>query len=162
MAESARYVEKTRTWQDNWNNVIRRVLFQDSKLKELMLVPDGTDILKFQDKYFIRDGSTDELLTNEKVRVVHHDDQGFDTSNNHVRGKYKNFDIYVSEDVEHTATTDRLQSRQILIAERIKYLLLRKWNCENLHFQYEDEYDLWTKTVGYKMYRLTFFYKTTV
>ena len=39
MAESARYVEKTRTWQDNWNNVIRRVLFQDSKLKELMLVP---------------------------------------------------------------------------------------------------------------------------
>lgn len=28
------YVEKTRTWNDNWNNVIRNVLFQDEKLKQ--------------------------------------------------------------------------------------------------------------------------------
>lgn len=27
------YVEKTRTWDDNWNNVIRKILFQDEKLK---------------------------------------------------------------------------------------------------------------------------------
>ena len=27
------YVEKTRTWNDNWNNVIRDVLFPDIKLK---------------------------------------------------------------------------------------------------------------------------------
>ena len=162
MAESARYVEKTRTWQDNWNNVIRYVIFPDTKLKELMLVPEGTDIVKFLDKYFIRDGSTDELLTNEKVRIVCHDDEGFYTPNKNVHGKYKTFDIYLSEDVEHTVDTDRLRSRQVMIAERIKYLLLRYRNCQNLHFEYEDEYDLWTKTVGYKMYRLTFFYKTTV
>lgn len=41
-----------------------------------MLVPEGTDALTFIDKYFIRDISTDELLTNEKVRVVHGDMQG--------------------------------------------------------------------------------------
>ena len=28
------YVEKTRTWNDNWNNVIRDVLFPDEKLKQ--------------------------------------------------------------------------------------------------------------------------------
>lgn len=162
MAFADRYVEKTRTWQDNWNNVVRNVLFQDDKLKELMLVPVGTDIMTFQKKYFIRDGATDELLTNEKARVVYHDDEGFPTGNKKVRGKYKNFDIFVSEEVEHTADVDRLRSRQVMIAERIKYLLLRQRVCEHLAFQYEDEYDMWTKTVGYKEYRLTLFYKTTV
>lgn len=29
-----RTVEKTRTWNDNWNNAIRYVLFKDEKLKE--------------------------------------------------------------------------------------------------------------------------------
>lgn len=28
------YTEKTRTWQDDWNNIIRYVLFPDTKLKE--------------------------------------------------------------------------------------------------------------------------------
>ena len=162
MAEAERYVWKQRTWQDNWNNVVREIIYPDEVLKELMLVPEDVDIVTFTDKYFIRDGSTDELLTNEKVRIVHHDAQGFPTGNPHVRGKYREFDIFVSEDEEHTATDDWLQSRQILIAERLKYLLLRNRNCQNLRFEYEDEYDMWCKTVGYKMYRLTFYYKTTV
>lgn len=162
MPLSERYVKKTRTWQDNWNNVVREEIFPDKELKKLMMVPPDTDIVKFTDKYFIRDGSTDELLTNEKVRIVHHDTEGFDTFNPGVKGKYREFDIYVSEDVEHTATKDWLQSRQVLIAERLKYLLLRKKYCQNIRFWYQDEYDMWTKTVGYKMYRLTFFYKTTI
>lgn len=162
MAFADRYVEKSRTWQDNWNNVVRNVLFPDDKLKELMMVPTGTDIVTFQKKYFIRDGSTDELLTTEKVRIVTHDDPGSWTFNKGVNVKYKCFDIYCSEDVEHTADVDRLKSRQVLVAERIKYLLLRQKVCEHIHFEYEDEYDLWTKTVGYKLYRLTFFYKTTI
>lgn len=29
-----RTVEKTTTWKDNWNNVIRDVLFEDEKLRE--------------------------------------------------------------------------------------------------------------------------------
>lgn len=162
MATSDRYVEKTRTWHDNWNNVVRNVIFPDQKLKELMMIPEGTDIVKFMEKYFIRDGSTDELLTDEKVRIVHRDDLGFGTFNPNVRGKYHSFDIFIKENEEHTASDDWLQSRQVLIAERLKYLLLRHRNCEQLRFRYEDEYDLWCKTVGYKMYRLTVFYKVTV
>ena len=102
-----------------------------------------------------------ELITDEKVRIVAYDEEGSETWNSNVRVKYKNFDIFVKEDVEHTADVDRLRSRQILIAERIKYLLLRQPVVENLRFHYEDEYDQWTKTVGYKMYKVTFFYKTT-
>ena len=163
MALSDRYVVKERTWNDNWNNVIRNVLFEDKVLLDLMLVPKDTDIVKFRDKYFIRDGSTDELLTNEKVRIVWHDEKmNRGLGSRKVFGHFKNFDIYVSEDVEYTATKDRLQSRQVLIAERIKYLLLRQHNCQNLHFEYEDEYDNWTKTVGYKLYKVIFFYITTV
>ena len=162
MAFADRYVVKNRTWQDNWNNVVRNEIFPDKELKKLMLVPVGTDMARFTDKYFIRDGSTDELLTNEKVRIVHHDAEGFETFNPGVKGKYRQFDIFVSEDVEHTASKDWLQSRQVLIAERLKYLLLRKQTCQNIRFRYQDEYDMWTKTVGYKMYRLTFFYKVTV
>ena len=128
-----------------------------------MLVPKGTDILTFTEKYFIRDSSTDELLTNEKVRVTHSDTQGLRSANKYVHGKYKHFDIFVSEDVEHTATRDTLHSRQVLIAQRIKELLLsRESRKYGITFSYEDEFDLWTKTVGYKLYHIVFFYMTNV
>ena len=163
MAEADRYVEKERTWDDNWNNVIRNVLWTDQKLKELMMIPENADIREFRDRYFIRDGSTDELLTNEKVRIVWHDDAvSRGLGSKQVHGNFKTFDIYVNKDEEFTATNDRLKSRKVMIAERIKYLLLRKRNCQNLRFNYEDEYDSWTKTVGYVLYKLTFFYITTV
>lgn len=128
-----------------------------------MLVPEGTDILTFIEKYFLRDSSTDELLTNEKVRITHSDTQGLRSTNKYVHGKYKHFDIFVSEDVEHTATRDKLQSRQVLIAQRIKELLLSK-ECRKygISFSYEDEFDLWTKTIGYKLYHIVFFYMTNV
>lgn len=127
-----------------------------------MLVPEGTDILTFITKYFIRDVSTDELVTTEKVRIVHSDMQGFSTGNPHVRGKYKQFDIFVKEDYEHNASNDTLQSRQVLIAQRIKELLLQKKFMYGLSFKFEDEYDLWTKTIGYKLYHIVFYYKTSV
>lgn len=57
---------------------------------------------------------------------------------------------------------DRLKSRAALIAERLKYLLLKDQHICHLHFQFEDEFDMWTKVVGYKRYHITFSYKTTV
>jgi hypothetical protein len=37
-------VEKIKTWNDNWNDVIRNVFFKDDKLKELMMVGEDTNI----------------------------------------------------------------------------------------------------------------------
>ena len=107
-----RYTEKTRTWKDNWNNVIRDVLFQDDVLMELMMIPEGTTITKFIEKYFVEDDeSTTEILTDEMVRIVYHGSEGADFGNPNVKSRYKEFDIYVKKEALHTATRDRLQNR---------------------------------------------------
>lgn len=157
-----RAVEKTRTWKDNWNNIIRDVLFADERQRDLMLLPNKCTIIDFIDKYFIEDENTDELLTNEKVRISYYDSEGRDTGNKNVRLKYKEFDIYVKKDVLHTATQDRLQNRYDLIADRLKYLLLKDEHVCCMHFEYEDEHNLFTKMIGYKRYHISFSYKTTV
>ena len=155
------YVEKIKTWDDNWNDVIRYILFPDAKLKELMMVPPKTTIVQFIDKYFINSAASDELLSDEKVRIVYYDTKGKNYGQKNVYLKYKEFDIYVREEFLYTATNDRLKSRAALIAERIKYLLLKKNSACGLHFCYEDEYALWTKTVGYRRDHLVFSYNTT-
>lgn len=157
-----RYVEKTKTWDDNWNDVIRTVFFKDDVLKSLMLVPEKTPIVPFVTKYLLEDAAPDALLTTEDVRVSHYDSQGYETGNKNVIRKFKEFDIYVKESVQYNATNDRIKSRCKLIAERIKYLLLREPIVCGLHFDFRDEYDLWTKTVGYKRYHLTFAYRVSV
>lgn len=158
-----RYVEKQVSWKDNWNNIIRDVFFVDTKLRELMLVPEDCTIIQFIDKYFIEDENTDELLTEEKVRISYYDSEGRDSGNLHVKNKYKEFDIYVRKDVLHTATADRLQNRYDLIAERLKYLLLKNYHICNMHFECEDAgFNLFTKMIGYKRFHIVFSYKTTV
>lgn len=157
-----RYVEKTRTWDDDWNEVIRTVFFKDEELKKLMLIPEKTTIVQFITKYFMQDASIDALLTTEDVRVNHYDTRGYDTGNKNVIRKQKEFDIYVKESDLYNATNDRIKSRAMLIAERIKYLLLRQSYICGLHFDFRDEYDLWTKTVGYQRYHLVFAYRISV
>ena len=112
------YTQKIQTWKDNWNDVIRYVIFKDAPLKELMLIPENTSIVNFIDKYFIQNEVGDEILCDEKVRVVYYDSKGKDTGNKGVRLHYKEFDIFVRDDVLHTASDDRLQNRYDLIAER--------------------------------------------
>lgn len=156
------YVEKLKTWKDNWNDVLRHVFFKDEKLRELMILPEDCGILDFVKRYFVEDMSPDELLVNEAVRIAWYDSEGGDSGNKNVKRKYKEFDIYVKQDHLHNATKDRLQNRCHLIAERLKYLLLRNDYVCRMRFEYEDDYDLWTKTVGYKRYHIAFSYKISV
>lgn len=74
---------------------------------------------------------------------------------------YKEFYIYVKDDVLHNATSDRLQYRYDLIAERLKDLLIGNQYVGRMRFLFEEEYDLWTKTPGYTLYHISFSYKTT-
>lgn len=127
-----------------------------------MLIPQGTTIKQFIERYFIKDAAADEFLIDEQVRVIHYDTTGTGTNNKNVKLKYKNFDIYVKENNLYNANNDRIKSRCNLIAERIKYLLLRNRNICGLRFSYEDDFDMWTKVVGYKRYHITFSYNTTV
>lgn len=128
-----------------------------------MLLPENCNIVQFIDKYFIEDENTDELMTDENVRISYYDSKGRDTGNQNVRLRYKEFDIYVKKNVLHNATNDRLQNRYDLIADRIKYLLLRYDRVCNMHFELEEDgYNLFTKAIGYKRYHISFSYKTTV
>lgn len=159
--EGERYVEKTRTWADNWNNIVRHVFFRDDELRSLMLIPQDCTITQFVQKYFLEDDSAGEIITDEAVRVVCCDEKGSDTGNANVLLKYKEFDIYVKDNVMYTASRDRLQTRLHLIAERLKYLLTRHRVVEHMSFRYRDEYHLWTKTAGFRRYHVVFTYKTT-
>lgn len=55
-------MKKLRTWHDNWNNVIRDVLFPDEELKVLMCIPEDlqSNIREFIGRYFIEDAMPDE------------------------------------------------------------------------------------------------------
>ena len=128
-----------------------------------MMLPEDITITRFIEKYFIEDDeSPDEIITDELVRIVHHDKEGVEFGNPNVRSRYKEFDIYVRNDVLHTATRDRLQNRYDLITERIKHLLIRYDTVCHLRFRFVDDYNLFTKTPGYKRYHVVFAYKTTV
>ncbi len=157
-----RRVPKARTWTDNWNNVIRDVIFPDAEMRELMMLPKNVTITQFIDKYFLEDEGGDEILTDEAVRICWYDSKGNDTGNSNVRLKFKEFDIYVKKEHLHDVTMDRLQNRYNLICDRLKYLLLRDEHVYGLHFEYEDEYNLYTKTIGYKRYHLDLFYFTSI
>ena len=127
-----------------------------------MMVPEDANIISFINNYLISSAAPDELLTTENVRVNHYDTQGYDTGNKNVIRKYKEFDIYVKNAVLYNATNDRIKARTELIAERIRYLLLRKYSVCGMHFDYRDSYGLWTKTIGYTRLHLVFCYRISV
>ena len=94
----------------------------------------------------------DEPVVNEDVRVVYYEEEGSKFGTPHVTKKLLSFDIYVKESCLYNATNDRLQRRDKLIAQRLKELLLWKEHVCGLRFQYEDEYHLGARTIGYKRY----------
>ena len=157
-----KYVHKVQTWKDNWNDIIRYVIYPDPVMRELMCLNDDVSITQFRDKYFTKGkNTTNEIVTDEKVRILWYDNEGRDSGNMHVRNRYKEFDIYVKNDVLHNATDDRLQFRHELIAQRLKELLIGTQYVRQMRFQFQDEYDLWTKTAGYSLYHIAFSYKAT-
>ena len=75
--------------------------------------------------------------------------------------KFLAFDIYVKEDSLYDVGTDRLMRRDKKITQRLKELLTGKEHVCGLRFQYEDEYHLGAKTIGYRRYHLVLSYVTT-
>lgn len=154
---------KQQTWHDNWNNVLRDVIFPDAELKDLMLIPAKSrgNIKEFIERYFVEDVMPDELVTDEDVRVLCYETEGVKLSNPRVTKKFLEFDIFVRNAVLYTATSDRLQRRDKLIFKRLKALLTGDTYVCNLRFTYEDDYHLGTKTVGFRRYHAVFSYTQT-
>ena len=111
-----------------------------------MLLPQGTGIRDFIEHYFVEDAMPDEPVVNESVRVVYYEMEGSKLGSPHVT---------------RNAFSDRLKRRDKLIVQRIKELLTGQTHVCHLRFQYEDDYHLGTKTIGYRRYHAVFSYVTT-
>lgn len=144
-------------WIDDWNDVIRDVLFADEVLKALMKVPDGTKIIEFIDRYFIRAGYTNKILSDESVRIVY----GTIAVPTNIDGVTKNqmsFDIYVKNEDLHNVGKDRLVMRTQLIARRLIDLLTKERYNGVYRFYDPYEGDMGTSAIGYARYNITFSY----
>lgn len=147
-------------WVKDWNDIIRDVFFRDTVLKSLMLLPEGTNIISFIDKYFIKAGFTDELLTNEPVRIVYSDGGYSDTDVPNIKRKMMTFDIFVKKEHAHNVSNDRLLMRTSAIAERIMYLLTKDRYVAHKGYRFwiAGDWDLGTRTNGYARYCIAFNY----
>lgn len=147
-------------WQNAWNKIIRKVIFPDADLKKLMELPPKTGILQFIDRYFIRAGYTNKLLTDEACRIVYSDVQGSDTDVPNVRRNMMTFDIYVKMEELHNYGDDRLQFRTHLIAQRLQELLTKERYLEGTGFRFwlAGDWDLGTRVTGYARYCIAFYY----
>ena len=147
-------------WIDDWNEIIRRVIFPDEELKALMKLPEKTNIITFIDKYFIRAGYTNKLLENEPVRIVYSDIQGDTTPVPNVMRKMLTFDIYVKIEDLHNVGQDRLQMRTHLIANRLIELFTKDRYLKDTGYRFwiAGDWDLGTRTTGYARYCVAFYY----
>lgn len=153
----------TRTWNDNWNNYVRYVLFPDTELRELMMIPeaDQGNLRQFLAKYFVEDPMSDILVEKQDVIITYYDEKGTQHGPPQVHKKYKSFDIYVKQEHLYDCDTDRMRARTKRIAQKIKELLTDVPHRYGLNFTYVDDYSLGTKLVGYVRYHVQFFYYTT-
>lgn len=160
-------------WIREWNAIIRTVIFPDETLKKLMLLPEDTKLVKFLDKYFIRVGYTDQLLTNEDVRIVYGNVYSGNAYNPMTMKQEMSFDIYVKNEHAHDVGDDRLMLRGELIQERLNQLLkgrvvARDYNKDNKPFDTAYKFycigmgNLGSPTPGYNAFNITFTYIRTV
>lgn len=147
-------------WINAWNKIIREIIWKDYDLKRLMKIPPKTGILQFCDRYFIRAGFTNTLLSDEVCRIVYSDEQGSDTNVPNARRNMMTFDIYVKQEELHNVGDDRLISRADLIAERIyKDLTNERYLADTgYRFWIAGDWDLGTRTVGYLRKTVAFYY----
>ena len=147
-------------WINAWNKIIREVIFHDYELKRLMKLPPKTGIIQFTDRYFVRAGFTNKLLTDEACRIIYADVPGHDTDVPNVRKNMMTFDIYVKNEEMRNVGDDGLQMRTHLIAERLfKLLTKERYINETVYrFRIAGDWDLGTRTAGYSRYTIAFYY----
>lgn len=147
-------------WINDWNDIIRHVIFSDKELMNLMKIPEKTSIIDFIDRYFIRSGFTNKILSNEDVRIVYGSTSSA-TNIDGVTSNVMNFDIYVKLENLHNVGVDRLVMRTQLIAQRLIYLLTRVRYNGVYRFYDPVEGDMGTSAVGYARYRVSLSYTRT-
>lgn len=147
-------------WINAWNTIIRQIIWPDHELKVLMKLPSKTGIIQFVERYFIRAGYSNKLLTDEVCRIVYSDIQGSQTDVPNVKRNTLLFDIYVKQDEMRNIGDDRLVTRIDLIAERLyKLLTSERYLAETgYRFWIAGDWDSGTRVTGYQRKTIAFNY----
>ena len=147
-------------WVKAWNKIIRTVLFKDAELKRLMKHKKNTGVIQFTDRYFVKAGFTNKLLTDETCRIVYADIQGYSTDVPNVTKNMITFDIYVKNEDLRNVGDDGLILRTHLIAERLQKLLTKERYLADTGYRFwiAGDWDLGTRTAGYSRYTIAFNY----
>jgi len=151
-------------WTNEFNDIIRYVIFPDAELRELMRLPEKTTIINFIDRYFVRAATVSEPLRDEDVRIVYGTIQTGLADNVHVLRNEISFDIYVRQKVLHNVGADRLVFRTELIADKLNELLTNQYDQRlgGYRFRCIGRGDMSTTTIGYVRYNISFAYKRAV
>lgn len=151
-------------WSDDWNDIIRDVIFPDEELRELMMLPKNVTIIEFINEYFIRAGNvTSELLTDEDVRIIYGRYAAGSTNIQNAHTMRLSFDIFVRTEHIHDASNDRLKFRTELIARRLNRLLFLDPQDHGgmvgvYRFFDPSESEMGTRTIGYERYNFSLSY----
>lgn len=147
-------------WINAWNTIIRKAIWTDHDLKVLMKMPPKTGIIQFVDRYFIRAGYTNKLLTDEVCRIVYSDTQGYETEVPNVKKNLMIFDIYVKSEELRNIGDDRLVTRLDLIAERLYKLLTSERYLKETGYRFwiAGDWDGGTRVTGYHRKTIAFHY----
>ena len=154
----------TKTWADNLNDAIRDKVFPDEELMRLMLVPAEAkeNIRVFLDRFFIKEAISDEIITDEPVRILYHHKESTGIVNNpYAHKRYLTFEIYVKKDRLFDCDPDRMRARTEMIVQRLKEIFTDKTYVCRMRYLYEDDYEIGTRLTGYTRHVLIFSYKTT-
>ena len=148
-------------WTNNWNKIIRKVIWPDHELKVLMKLPSNTGILQFDRRYFIRAGFTNTLLTDEVCRIIYSEVPVGDTSVPNIKRKLLTFDIFVKDSDMYNVGDDRLVSRLDLIADRLDTLLRSSRYAADTGYRFwpaDGGSDEGTRTIGYSRRTLSYYF----
>ena len=147
-------------WVNDWNKIIRTVIFKDYELKRLMKIPKQTGVIQFTERYFIKVGFANKLLTDEVCRITYSDIQGSPTDVPNVKKNMLTFDIYVKNDDLRGVSDDGLLLRTDLIASRLDKLLRKTRYIADTGYRFwpAGDWDLGTRTAGYTRKTIGFYY----
>lgn len=148
-------------WTNAWNTIIRKVIWPNHNLKTLMKLPAKTGILQFTQRYFIRAGFTNELLTDEVCRIVYGDTGSYETDTPNVKKHLMTFDIYVKKEEMFNIGDDRLVSRMDLIVQELDNMLRQERYLAGTGYRFwlaDGGIDLGTRTIGYVRRSVSYYY----
>jgi len=147
-------------WTNAWNTIIRKIIWPDHEFKVLMKMPPKTGIIQFVDRYFIRAGYTNKLLTDEVARIVYSDTQPNETEVKNVKKNLMIFDIYVKDSEMRNIGDDRLLTRADLLAERLYKLLTQERYLKDTGYRFwiAGDWDGGTRVTGYNRKTIAFHY----